>query len=98
MRCLILASLLASQAAMAVTSQFVYVDMAKLKQQRDDAQAITVTGRAIEEDGEKGGQLRLYIRDCGKVIIPKNAKGDAPRAGQTITATIKGRCQIGDWR
>lgn len=84
--------------AATAADQFFYVDLNRLKEKQEEFKYTKVTGQALSVDGEKDGQLRLYVRGCGKISIPRNSKGDIPKKGQTITATLKERCLISDWK
>ena len=67
------------------------------QKERTERIILKVQGKAINVSGEKDGQLSLYVRMCGFILLAKNSKGDAPKTGQTIRATIKERCKIADW-
>jgi hypothetical protein len=82
------------------SAQIFIVDKAsveKAQKERSAGLVLTVHGKATNVSSEKDGQLSLYVRLCGFIIIPKNQKGEAPKPGQSISATLKERCKIADW-
>ena len=82
-------------------NQLIVIDKAELKnrlERRDQAFVLTVSGRAINVNKEAGGQLSLYVRTCGFIVLPKNSKAEAPKENQRVTATLKERCKIDDWK
>jgi hypothetical protein len=74
------------------------VDSDQLRKKQKEALEQHVHGNAVNKSGEKDSQLKMYIRGCGFVTIPKNAKGDIPKANQRIDAVIGSRCSISDWK
>ena len=78
------------------TNTFYIINPSQTQKKREDAAYLHIDGPAVDQDGN-GGQLKLYVRNCGMVLIPKNSDGKAPKAGQKIHATLKESCKISDW-
>jgi len=90
--------LILTEFAANATNQIIYMDSSRQKQRQEDRQYDHISGTALAPSGDKDGQLLFYVRNCGKLALPKNAKGDAPKVGQHITVLMKERCTISDWK
>jgi hypothetical protein len=78
--------------------QVYFINVEKMKQQKADLTTIPISGRVLAYEGKPGEQLRFYIRNCGKVSVPKNLKGEVPKLNQNITVTTGSPCTIIDWK
>jgi len=99
MKLLILSLLILSNVAKAQSqvTKYIYIDSAAIKARTEYNKSLHITGRVLSPEGKPDGQLLFYVRNCGKLKVPKNSEGKIPKAGQTITVSMKDSCRIFDW-
>lgn len=98
---ILLSAMIFNQSALAVLqvpqSNIYIIDGSKLSQQKQNSQLFQIDGQAVADDESPDGQLKMYVRNCGMLTVPKNQKGEAPKVGQKIHAIFKEVCLIYDW-
>jgi len=57
-----------------------------------------ITGRGRLVKNSDTGMMEVYVRGCGKVVIPKNSENETPKEGENVEFAFEGRCIITDWR